>query len=91
MYLLKIQLCEVPYSLHRENYGYKSVAISSRHKPYTSMNRNSKDFVGEVDRIILSSFGKIKPREEARKLCIRIVKEDVGEGKAFLGPLRVPG
>lgn len=55
------------------------------------MNKNPKNFVGELDRIILSSFGKIKTREEARKLFVRIVKDGVGEGRVSLHPLRGPG
>lgn len=55
------------------------------------MNKNPKNFVGELDRIILSSFGKMKTREEARKLFVRIVKDGVGEERVFLHPLRGPG
>lgn len=58
---------------------------------YAYVNRNPENFVGGLDRIILSSFGKIKTNENARKLCVRIVKDDVGEEKILLNPLRVPG
>lgn len=55
------------------------------------MNRNPENFVGELDRMILNSLGKIKTNEDARKLCVRIVKDDAGEEKNFLNPLRVLG
>ena len=76
---------------HRGNYGYKSVVMFSKCIVYAYMNRNPKNFVGRLDRMILSSLGEIKTNEDTRKLCGRIVKDDVGEEEIFLSPLRVPG
>lgn len=45
---------------------------------------------GELDRMILSSFGKLKTNGDTSKLCVRVVKDDVGEEKIFLSPLGVP-